>query len=200
VLPKLDKARLDTGCVGYLYICLIPAFEFREKMNGPKDVPKDQKPKWEKDANGNYTPTGVADYMKANPPQNLPGVEGAWLTFEDATSLKGVKRDFGPNDKYVIFAWRGDWVGGKRPMGDPITGQVDKNSIDFMDPKNPKYFADWDYAVYQPDEKVWVNANGSVDNARKKSITQQFFSKKMLEPFGTHKATLYFAYIVREKK
>jgi hypothetical protein len=195
---EIDAVRLQAGCVGYTSMALIPADVFIKIMEK----------KWIEMGKKNTREGFEAARDAALVPENLPGIQGPWLKFEDAKQLKGVKPPPGPDDKVVFFAKQGYWKGkdGKTdtaPRPDS-NGMVPKDSILFTLDVTNKYHGKFNYVVYHPSGKVWVDANHGV-SADPEDPQKWFVRKEPQVPFVTSKgeklnAIVYYAMIIRGKK
>jgi RHS repeat-associated protein len=87
-------------------------------------------------------------------PQFIKGVEGAWLTFEDAKTRKGLP-PLGAGDKRVIIAIQGFWKGGEEPKAQ-ANGLYPLDSV-ITDATG--LGSRFNYVTYFPDQGVWIDAN-----------------------------------------
>jgi hypothetical protein len=145
----------------------------------------------------NVPQDAIGDEMKANPPQNLPNVVGGWLEFNDAVNLEGVNPPLGKKDQYMIFAFIGDWKNGAKPQPDQ-NGMIPKDSIVYKNGQGQ--IAPWDFAVYQPTTKLWINVNHAVMPNK----PQEFYVKDKVDAFidpdkKEHNAIAYYAAVLRAK-
>jgi hypothetical protein len=190
----IDNTRLNTGCIGVTHMAIKNSADFSQYLNQQLGAKKFR------DFLDDPKENVIIDKMKnAVYPQAYTNVKGPWRDFEDAKNLRG-EAPLGPNDKYVIFAFISDWNNKKNeePMLDK-NGKYDVQDLVF---KKDGDIAMWDYAVYQPSTKLWVNANHAIDPKGK--YPQKFYVKNNVEPFedpggNKHKAIVYYAYIVRGK-
>ncbi len=166
--------------------------------------------------------------FRALRPETMKGVEGPWLKFEDAVALKGVKPATTRKDKYIIFALQGAWKGGLKVREAPTaddTGMVAKDSIVMDDPtpKNRATSGLFNYAVYLPTSKLWVDANVHSEYVDQKgrARAQEFYVRKhfvgqpiwdqkkkkhvVKEPYVNYNDQVYhgvvfYAYVIRDGK
>src|SRR5437899_2152067 len=64
----------------------------------------------------------------------------------------------GKNDKYIIFALQGNWIGGVPPKADK-NGMISAGGVAFTLNKNNKNWGQFNYAIWNPSTQLWVDMN-----------------------------------------